>query len=201
MPGRSLWVAFALSLATVDPGGADMLSDETPAYERCALCHGLFGDSPRDKFPRLAGQRPAYIASQIRAFLDGQRRNDGGQMVAVVTELGPDDIALVVDWFSSQAQPDPILSDDTTAEAMETGYIAYLSAGCEECHDERGSGAINIPYLASQHPAYLAKQMRDMRDGRRFGVSIDVMRAQLSSLSDADLDAIAAYLAAQDRTE
>ncbi len=185
-----------LGLFLAGPALADFIDDDTPAYEPCALCHGLFGDSPRDKFPKLAGQRPAYIEAQIRAFLAGTRSNDGGQMAAVVTELAPDDIAVVVDWFSTQDPPPPIATDDA-----QTGYIAYLSAGCEECHDERASGPQKIPYLASQHPAYLAKQMRDIRDGRRLGVGSDVMRAQLRRLSDADLDAIAVYLAAQDRIQ
>ncbi|SNR83012.1 c-type cytochrome [Puniceibacterium sediminis] len=195
MQARNVCVVLVLILAGPATAGS-LLDEDLPAYERCALCHGLFGDSQRDRFPKLAGQRPAYIEAQIRAFLSGQRSNDRGQMAAVVTELGPGDIAEVVDWFSSQSHPAPVPAGDT-----ETGYIAYLSAGCEECHDERASGPEKIPYLASQHPAYLAKQMRDMRDGRRLGATVDAMQAQLSGLSDADLDAIAAYLAGQDRTE
>jgi cytochrome c553 len=30
------------------------------------------------RFPKLAGQRPAYIVKQVRDFRDGQRSNDGG---------------------------------------------------------------------------------------------------------------------------
>ncbi|SEQ91879.1 c-type cytochrome [Thalassovita taeanensis] len=190
-------LALIVILMSAGPAAADsLLDDGAPAYERCALCHGLSGDSARDRFPKLAGQRPDYIRAQIGAFLSGQRTNDRGQMAAVVTELKPGDIAEVVGWFSSQPHPEPVPAGDT-----ETGQIAYLSAGCEECHDERAAGPENIPYLASQHPAYLAKQMRDMRDGRRDGAAIDAMRAQLSKLSDADLNAIAAYLAAQGRTQ
>ncbi|WP_372834780.1 c-type cytochrome [Puniceibacterium confluentis] len=188
--------AVALAVAMTSTAAADYMAEEVPAHERCALCHGLFGDSARDRFPKLAGQRQAYIEAQIRAFLSGARSNDGGQMAAVVTELAPGEIAEVAAWFASQPAPGAI-----PAPGSQAGARAYLSAGCDACHDEAAAGSRNTPFLSSQHPAYLAKQMRDIRDGRRAGAASDVMRSRLESLDDADLDAIAAYLAARDRTE
>ena len=89
--------SFACIAGTIDSG--------ENAYERCALCHGLYGVTPRSKFPILAGQNPAYLESQIRAFLTGARTNDGGQMQGVVTEITDEQIVEVVAWFASQDLP------------------------------------------------------------------------------------------------
>lgn len=162
-------------------------------YERCALCHGLYGDSARDKFPKLAGQPTAYLEKQIDDFLTGKRSNDGGQMAAIVTELAEQEIPLVVEWFSSQAHPSPAADSDAA------GGQLFSSAGCGSCHTGKSdSGA--MPLLAAQHASYLAKQMRDIRDGARAGGDQDLMKSQLLMLSDAELESIAKYLAAKPRS-
>lgn len=39
----------------------------------CAACHGPDGNSVSDQFPRLAGQREAYLVAALRAYRDGRR--------------------------------------------------------------------------------------------------------------------------------
>ena len=41
----------------------------------CAACHGADGISPMDIYPNLAGQKAAYIVSQLKAFKAGERNN------------------------------------------------------------------------------------------------------------------------------
>jgi len=41
----------------------------------CAACHGANGISSNDLWPNLAGQKEAYLVSQIKAFRDGDRKN------------------------------------------------------------------------------------------------------------------------------
>ena len=103
-------VAFLALFAT--PAVADYDPSQYPAYETCALCHGLFGVSHTGKFPNLGGQKQAYIEAQIHAFRDGHRTNDGGQMVTIVTELQPEDIAFVAEWFAIQDAPQPYPAKD-----------------------------------------------------------------------------------------
>ena len=193
---RAASIIAALSIALASGASAGGFDDGAAPYERCALCHGLFGDSPRAKFPKLAGQRPGYLARQINAFLSGHRSNDGGQMVSVVTELSTDDMTAVVDWFSTQDHPAPKPTD-----AFEHGQLLYMASGCYDCHDETASGPATMPFLSAQHPDYLAKQMREIRDGLRPSDSKGEMRAQLDTLSDAEIELIAAYLAALERPE
>ncbi len=171
--------------------GAGMLEEGIEPYEKCALCHGLFGDSSRDKFPKLAGQPQAYLEAQIRDFLSGARSNDGGQMAAVVTELEDNDISLVAQWFSSQANPEPAAQSDAVGEQR------FISVGCAVCHVDSQSG--EMPRLHAQHASYLAKQMRDFRDGARTVEADGQKLKQLAELSDSDIVSVAHYLSAQPR--
>lgn len=64
---------------------------------------------------------------------------------------------------------------------------------CASCHGEQGIGLGPLwPNLAGQKFGYLAKQMRDFRDGRR---SDPMMEGLLKELSDEDIDNLAAYYA------
>lgn len=181
--------ALALMLMTALPLRADFDAEAFPPYERCALCHGLFGVSHHPKFPNLAGQKPAYLEAQIRAFHDGHRTNDGGQMSAIVTELKPDDIPVVVNWFASQDPPEPV-----TPEAGRNGASNFTDAGCAACHSDPDGDA---PHLTAQHAGYLTKQMEDFRDGRRAGSEIAEMHRAL--LLEAEIKAISLFLAATER--
>jgi len=57
-----------------------------------------------------------------------------------------------------------------------------------------------MPYLSAQHAAYLAKQMREFRDGARPDRPKERMRETLRPLSDTQIAAIAAYLASRERS-
>ncbi|MFK7764764.1 MAG: cytochrome c [Roseobacter sp.] len=175
------------------PVAADFDAASYPPYETCALCHGLFGQSRTAKFPHLAGQKPAYLRAQLDAFLAAERSNDGGQMASIVTELEPEDFAAVVDWFSEQAPPKP-----STLPTDDAGMALTKEAGCLECHGQ--GSADNVPYLSAQHAGYLAKQMRDFRDGvRTHSVVAETHRKIFQSIDDG-IDQIAAYFSSLERS-
>ena len=171
---------------------ADFDAEAFPPYERCALCHGLFGVSANAKFPHLGGQNPNYILAQINAFLNGDRHNDGGQMVSIVFELKPAEIPEVVAWFSEQDAPQP------SGDGSSNGKALYDAAGCANCHDAEGVG-LSAPYLTAQHAGYLAKQMRDFREGRRVSVMADIPHGSLMPETNDAIDEIASYLASVSR--
>ena len=186
-------ILFGVLLSTVAQAHAAGIDSGEAAYERCALCHGLFGNTARTKFPKLAGQNPRYLEQQIRDFLSGRRTNDGGQMSAVVTEINEEDIDVVVAWFSAQEDPLP------TGAGNASGAQLYTESGCTSCHTGKRSNTEPMPLLHAQHPAYLVKQMMELRDGIRIGGQEGLMRQQLRKLSDDDIVAIAGHLAAQER--
>lgn len=62
---------------------------------------------------------------------------------------------------------------------------------CLGCHGSPiRATAPNIPRIAGQSPVYLAKQLRDYRDGQR---SDPAMTPMASSLDDQQIDDLAAY--------
>lgn len=186
-------LCFVLMFAWAIPVLSGSVDSGVAPYERCALCHGLFGNTTRSKFPKLAGQNPKYLERQIQYFLSGQRTNDGGQMATVVTEIDISQIPEIVNWFATQPAPDPFDSYSVEGESM------FRDAGCIDCHREQMGPDVLVPLLASQHPEYLTKQMLEMRDGVRSGNNSRVMQNQLQALSDADIESIANYLASLER--
>jgi cytochrome c553 len=64
---------------------------------------------------------------------------------------------------------------------------------CAGCHGPAGKSTNPMwPHLAGQQEAYLAKQMRDFRDGKR---SDPVMAPLAQGLSDSDIDNLSAFYA------
>jgi cytochrome c553 len=67
------------------------------------------------------------------------------------------------------------------------------AAMCAACHGAEGVSMNPMwPNLAGQQEVYLAKQMKDFRDGRRQDPTMAPMAA---ALSDTDIDDLAAYFA------
>ena len=82
----------------------------------------------------------------------------------------------------------------TANVAMAAGDAAAgkaKSATCAGCHGAAGISANPMwPNLAGQKDAYLVKQMKAFRDGKR---SDPMMSPMAKPLSDADIDNLAAY--------
>lgn len=69
------------------------------------------------------------------------------------------------------------------------------SAVCAACHGADGNSQVAIwPKIAGQHPEYLARQTRMVRDQQR---EVAQMYPMVMNLSDQDIDDLAAYYAAQ----
>ena len=68
---------------------------------------------------------------------------------------------------------------------------------CAYCHGIDGvSGNARFPNLAGQSEAYLSKQLRDFRDGRRTNDG-GVMQTQAAGLDAEDIRALAEYFSKQ----
>ena len=68
---------------------------------------------------------------------------------------------------------------------------------CAACHAENGvATAKGIPHLAAQDRDYLVAALGQYRSGAR---TAPAMRAAAGALSDADIDALAAWYSAQPR--
>ena len=71
-----------------------------------------------------------------------------------------------------------------------------LTATCVACHAGDGNSMVGtFPNIAGQHESYLLKQMREMKAGER---DVGLMVGILDTLSDQDLQDLAAYYATKD---
>jgi cytochrome c553 len=203
MPVIALGAGFALLAA--DAAVGDMLdTDDVAPWEVCGHCHGLDGVSAMPRFPKLAGQPAAYLEKQVQDFLSGARSNDGGQMQTVVAEIPAEDIPRVAAYFADLTLPfrattAPVSREATLARSLvEDGDERVDLPACRSCHGGRGpSSASTAPRLEGQHSVYLAKQLREFRSGERANDPDGAMRAIARKLSDPQIEALSAYLAAQ----
>ena len=80
----------------------------------------------------------------------------------------------------------PVFAGDAAAGKAKTGM-------CAACHGAAGISAVPMyPNLAGQKEAYLAKQLKDFKSGKR---KDPVMAPMAMALSDEDMANIAAYYA------
>ena len=100
MKFSTLRTASILSLAAALTPWApaqDLAAGKARAEAVCAACHGANGVSVTDTIPNLAGQKSAYLQSQLRALKDGTRKN--AIMGAIAAQLSAEDIVNVAAHF------------------------------------------------------------------------------------------------------
>lgn len=69
---------------------------------------------------------------------------------------------------------------------------------CIFCHGVDGTASNpTYPHIKGQNAQYLFQSMKDYQDGKRKGPLAQMMKAQLSRLSDQDLRDISAYFSSQ----
>lgn len=195
---RALAACFVLAAAFPAPVAADMIDTSgMEPWEICGLCHGLDGNSATSRFPRIAGQKAAYIEKQVRAFRSGARSNDGGQMQDIVHEIEAADIGRIAAYFSAQrvATPEALADDAAPGAALFTGGREGVPA-CATCHGAAAGAPEGLvpPHLTAQHRAYLIKQLDDFAAGGRDNDPGGVMRTVAAALTEAEIDALADYL-------
>jgi cytochrome c553 len=75
--------------------------DETRRVQSCNGCHGPDGVGVLHAAPYLAGQSAEYLASALKAFREGTRKNDAGELMrSVAARLNEADIAAVSGYFA-----------------------------------------------------------------------------------------------------
>jgi cytochrome subunit of sulfide dehydrogenase len=85
-----------------------------------------------------------------------------------------------------------------SVSAADVGPYANLgrdiAANCANCHGTDGRSRGAIPSLAGQDAAVIVQRMKEFRDGRR---AATVMQQLAKGYTDAQIEAVAAYFAAQ----
>jgi cytochrome c553 len=140
--------------------------------DRCARCHGADGlGGPGGAFPRIGGQRHAYLEGALEAYRAGERHS--GIMQTIAATLSRRDVVDAVAWYASRP---PMLadldgtSDDPGRSIARDGIPARRIPACADCH---GPGDASLhpayPILAGQHAHYLERQLELFVRGERGG--------------------------------
>jgi cytochrome c553 len=185
-------------------GGDVIVTKGMKPWEGCGECHDLDGVAPNGHFPSLAGQKTAYFLKQMADFRDGSRHNDHGQMGVSSRLTAGRVLDEVAAYFAALPAPLPAPAPDAADVARGRLLVAAGSRServpaCDNCHGPHPKHDFVAPCLEAQQPAYLAKQLEDFKAGRRGNDPQGVMRQVAARLSEADIGALAGYLAAQKR--
>jgi len=174
----------------------DVAEGKRLADTSCARCHGANGISTTKGVPHLAGQRPAYLHLELRAYQSHDRGDKA--MDGAVKFLSDDALLKVAAYYASL---DPAPPDATTAakaapakpDPVQAGKAA--AAGCAGCHGEAGvSKTPGMPSLIGLDPKYLVAAMKAYKSGQRKN---EIMKTMLSAITEVDLNNIALYYALQ----
>ncbi|WP_175718936.1 c-type cytochrome [Burkholderia anthina] len=168
----------------------------------CIGCHGAQGEgNAAAGFPRLAGTNAAYLSAQLAAFADGSRQNPVMQPLAKLLSAHERDA--VSAYFASLPAPAAIAAGTASTDPANTG--AWLATrgrwsdglpACAQCHGAGGLGVgTAFPPLVGQPAAYIAGQLNAWKHGTRAPGPMALMPMIAGKLSDADIDAVAAYYA------
>lgn len=188
----------------------------------CGACHAADGNSPVSTFPKLAGLGERYLLKQMHDIRDWDRETDPVkkettgravlEMTGQIAAMSDQDLADIAAYFASQTtqlsgakQAEVRVNSGIRVDALELGERIFrsgnLSTGvpaCTGCHapDAKGNSAAGYPRLSGQHPEYIAKQLRAFRGGERTNDGDQmVMRTVADRLSDAEIDAVANFIA------
>jgi cytochrome c553 len=181
-------------LRTLYANSQDIAEGRRIVESSCAGCHGANGISESPGVPHLAGQRPAYLYLELKAYQAGSR--GASAMNNVVSPLSDDALFKAAVYFASLDPPQTNTASGAKAAApdpVQAGKTA--AAGCAGCHGEGGvSKTPGMPSLVGLDPKYLVAAMKAYKNGQRKN---DMMKSMLASVTDASMNNIALYYGLQ----
>jgi len=160
-------------------------------FYTCVGCHGIQGYSnafPTYAVPKLGGQHADYVVAALKAYQNGSRKH--GSMEgnsAGLSEQDFQDIAAYVSRFRSITENNAVAGNPAAGKSK--------AEGCSGCHGGEGNSEDpNNPRVAGQYESYLVKTLREYKSGARKNA---IMNGMAASLSEQDIQDIAAYYASQ----
>ena len=100
------------------------------ASDSCAYCHGFEGNAVTQDYPRLAGQKEAYLRKQLKAFASGERSDP--TMTPFALSLSEHEFESMVTHFS-QMRPLPNTSFHADAARVARGEALAKATNCAAC--------------------------------------------------------------------
>lgn len=197
------WTGTALGAALLfGASGVWAQADEARAKKiaggSCFLCHGVQGESTSEIFPRLAGQHAEYIAKQLTAFKNGQRKSTA--MVEMVAKLTPDEMLALGKYYEKMSIPREEPKDPQLAAVGR--YIFYNGnkfsgvPACVSCHGANAEGSANLPRLATQFSGYIHTQLKSFNKRERTNDNA-VMHTVVEKMTELEMAAVAEYVSSK----
>ena len=188
-------VAMLLALAM----GSHAARVKASGIDNCtSFCHGAAAQGFAQA-PRLAGQKPHYIARQLKAFHDHSRDNPlSRQYMWYATENLRDETiwTLALQLAALPATP----ARDGRPELVTAGRLLFENGSpkneiviCAVCHGPQGQGVRDIPRLSGLSYAYLKRRLLEWAEGYHASAAHPMPRAA-KRLSADDIEALASYL-------
>jgi cytochrome c553 len=186
-------LAMIVSAAPVWAGDGEGIG-----VRNCIWCHGTSGQGYMVA-PRLAGQRPQYIESQIRSFHEHTRDNPFSKqyMWGAVAALGPNAAHNLAIYFAAIA---PKAANDGDRNLAGRGRTIYLEGiaeanivSCYACHGPNAEGVREIPRLGGLAYFYLKGRLEQWGQGYHSGPG-SPMPMVASHLGPDEIEALASYL-------
>jgi cytochrome c oxidase subunit II len=202
-PAYQAWLARQTTYAQARSRPAGDAVAGKAAYAACAACHGANGEgNVALNAPKVSGQGAWYLARQLRQFKQGARgtheKDVFGKMMAPMAATLADDKA-VADVAAYIASLPDTPAAPTIKGNVDTGRQRF--ATCAACHGADGSGiaATNGPRLKGMSDWYMARQIKNFRDGVRGAHPQDIYGAQMALIAgmladDAAIGDVLAYL-------
>ena len=185
-------LVIAASSASAWAGG------ETAGVRNCTWCHGTSGQG-FTVAPRLAGQRPQYIESQIQSFREHTRDNPFAKqfMWDAVATLGPQATHDLAVYFAMIA---PKAANDGRREVEAMGKKIFIEGipeanivSCYACHGPEAEGVRDIPRLGGLSYSYLKLRLQQWGQGYHSRPE-SPMPLVASTLGPDEIEALASYL-------
>jgi cytochrome c553 len=192
-PGAAAQSA-ANELRTLSATPTDIAEGKRLAEMNCAGCHGANGVSTTQGIPHLAGQRPAYLYLELKAYQSGIRGDS--TMSNVAKFLSDDALVKVAAYFAGldPAPAPPAAAGPAKPDSVQAGKTVAMAA-CAGCHGNAGVTQIPaIPSLVGLDPKYLTDSMKAYKTGQR---KHDTMKAMLASVGESAMSNIALFYALQ----
>lgn len=187
----AILAAAVLAAAFIVPA----VAQAPPEIEQCATCHGVEGRSEMPNVPSLAGMPAEFITLQMILFREGLR--DAPPMPQFAQGLSDTQIEQIAAFYAS-LPPGPAPDRGPRDAALAArGEALSGRMHCGVCHLPDFRGRAQMPRLAGQREEFLAQTLKEYRDNRRVGTDTQ-MNAVMYGVSDADIAALAHFLAQRD---
>ena len=195
-----LAIIFLATINLMNPAYSSDIDKGKELSVSCAACHGDNGISVNPVWPKLAGQNPKYLASQLYEFrkgADGNRNN--AVMYGIAVTLSDSDIEDLSAYYASLKSNVGLTQDkylELGRDMYRGGNMDIKIQACISCHGPNGQGnyAAAIPMLSGQHSQYTYQQLKNFQSSMRSNDYNKMMRNIVHRMTDEEMKAVASYI-------